>query len=51
MSRWWNMARPRSGDIRELVGDNTRLRQVLGVAPSTALHDGLAQTLRWMNRS
>ncbi len=42
---------PRPGDIRESVGDNARLQQVLGVVPSTVLHDGLAQTLRWMNRS
>ena len=41
----------RPGDIRESVGDNAKLRQSLGVAPSTALDDGLAQVVRWMNRS
>lgn len=41
----------RPGDIRESVGANARLRQALGVVPSTTLHDGLAQVLRWMNRS
>lgn len=41
----------RPGDIRESIGDNAGLRQVLQVAPSTVLHDGLAQVLDWMNRS
>ena len=39
----------RPGDIRDSVGEATRLRQVLGIAPAIALRDGLAQVLRWMD--
>lgn len=39
---------PRAGDIRESLGDPTRLRTVLGVPPGVAIADGMRRTLDWM---
>lgn len=35
----------REGEIRRLVGDNTRARQVLGWTPQVSLEEGLRQTI------
>ncbi|MCC7047606.1 MAG: NAD-dependent epimerase/dehydratase family protein [Alphaproteobacteria bacterium] len=39
---------PRSGDIRESLGDPSRLRAALGVTASVAVADGMRRTLDWM---
>jgi len=39
---------PRSGDIRESIGDPKRLRDVLGVPPTISVADGMRRTLDWM---
>ena len=39
---------PRSGEIRDSLGDPSRARTVLGLAEPTPLRDGLTQVLDWM---
>jgi GDP-D-mannose 3',5'-epimerase len=36
--------------VRGRNSDNTRIRQVLGWEPRTSLHDGLAETYRWIHK-
>ncbi|MCC6469811.1 MAG: NAD-dependent epimerase/dehydratase family protein [Alphaproteobacteria bacterium] len=38
----------RSGDIRESLGDPTRLRSALGVTAGVTVADGMRRTLEWM---
>ncbi len=41
---------PRSGEIRDSLGDPSRARGMLGLAAPTPLRDGLTQVLDWMAR-
>lgn len=42
---------PRTGDIRHSVGDDRRLREVLGQEAATPLQDGLRAVLAWLDRT
>ena len=39
----------RAVDLRRVLLDGSRIRQELGWAPRTSLHDGLQHTWRWLN--
>lgn len=41
----------RPSDVLRLYGDNTRLRELLGEAPSTTIEQGLAQTVAWFRKN
>ena len=41
----------RAVDLRRVLLDGTRIREALGWAPRTSLHDGLQRTWRWLNAS
>ncbi len=43
-----NHGPPRSGDIRESVGNPKRLRELLGVPPTISVAEGMRRTLDWM---
>ena len=45
-----NFGEPRSGEIRDSLGDPSRARGMLGLAAPTPLRDGLTQVLDWMAR-
>jgi len=40
--------RPVKSEVERLVSSNTRARQLVGWAPTTALDDGLRRTIDWM---
>jgi len=39
----------RPSDVLRLYGDNSRLKALLGDAPSISIHDGLARTFEWFS--
>jgi UDP-glucose 4-epimerase len=39
----------RAVDLHRVLLDGTRIRQELGWAPHTSLHDGLQRTWQWLN--
>ena len=43
-------AEPRTGEIRDSLGEPSRARSVLGLGEPTPLRDGLTQVLDWMAR-
>jgi dTDP-glucose 4,6-dehydratase len=40
--------RPEASEVRRLVADSTRAREVLGWRPRISLEDGLRQTIAWV---
>lgn len=42
---------PRSGDVKHSLADLTRARELIGYVPTTALEEGLAETIEWHRRS
>ncbi len=46
LKRHYNLAAPKGVNGRN--SDNTKIRQVMGWAPSISLRDGLARTYRWI---
>jgi len=42
---------PSYEDIPRRVPDNTRMRELLGVAPKIDLRDGLARTIEWFRKA
>lgn len=40
--------RPENSEVRELVCDNTRLRELTGWSPQVELRDGLSQVIEWV---
>jgi UDP-glucose 4-epimerase len=40
---------PRPGDVMRNVGDNSKLRDLVGFAPEITLAEGLSRTINWFN--